>query len=324
MGQQTEKHYFGKMPLRVRDYLRDVQKELWSLGVSFNTLHNEVAPAQHEISPVFSLSNISADQNVLAMEVLESVAIRHGLVCLMHEKPFANINGSGKHNNWGLNTNTGENLFLPGKTKEQQERFIVFVTALARALDVHGDVIRTGIANSGNDHRLGAQEAPPAIISLYTGNLMEKHLKEILENDGPLEGYGSKSESLNFGTKSILEMEKNIEDRNRTAPFPFCGNRFEFRAVGSLQNIAWPLTLVNAAMTDSMSAMSDLIESGKTPKDAVKEMLGKHMRVIFNGNGYSSEWPIEAKKRGLWDLPQTVDALGAFNSEKNEKLFSTT
>jgi glutamine synthetase len=323
LGQQTEKHYFGKMPSRVRDYLRDVQSELFKLGVSFNTLHNEVAPAQHEISPIFSLTNVASDQNTMAMEVLEAVALKHGLVCLMHEKPFAGLNGSGKHNNWGLNTDTGANLFVPGKTKHEQERFMVFIATLARALDVHGDVIRTGIVSAGNDHRLGAQEAPPAIISLYTGSLMEQHLKSIV-NDGPLEGYGAKTETLDFQTNAIMNIEKNIEDRNRTAPFPFCGNRFEFRAVGSSQNIAWPLMLVNAAFTDSMSAMSDLIESGKSPKEAVKQTLKKHMRVIFNGNGYSSEWPIEAKKRGLWNLPQSVDAIGVFNSEKNQKLFEST
>eukprot|EP01080_Neovahlkampfia_damariscottae_P007957 gene7958-12424_t len=323
LDQQTEKHYFGKMNKRVRAFLREAQKEMLALDISFHTLHNEVAPSQHEISPIFTLTNKGSDQNVVAMEVLEDVAIKHGLVCLLHEKPFANINGSGKHNNWGLNTNTGANLYHPGKTDFENERFIVFVTALARALDVHGDIIRVGIANAGNDHRLGAQEAPPAIISLYTGPNMEKHLKSII-NGGDLKGYSAKTEELDFGVESVVPMNKNAEDRNRTAPFPFCGNRFEFRAVGSTQNIAWPLAMVNTAVSESLCVMADALESGKSIKDVVKETLTQHMRVIFNGNGYSSEWPIEATKRGLWNLPQTVDALAVFNSDKNQKLFEKT
>ena len=323
LDQQTEKHYFAKMNKRTRAFLRDAQKEMLKLDISFHTLHNEVAPAQHEISPIFTLTNKGTDQNVVAMEILQDVAIKHGLICLLHEKPFAGINGSGKHNNWGLNTNTGSNLFLPGKTDFENERFVVFVAALTRALDLHGDIVRVGIATAGNDHRLGAQEAPPAIISLYTGINIEKHLKAVIDG-GDLKGIATTTEELDFGTKSVVSMQKNAEDRNRTAPFPFCGNRFEFRAVGSSQNIAWPLTMVNTAMADSINVMADAIESGKSVKEVVQDVLSKHMKVIFNGNGYSSEWPIEAKKRGLWDLPQTIDALAVFNSQKNQILFEKT
>jgi glutamine synthetase len=324
LGQQTEKHYFGNMPKRVREYLRDVQKELWRLGIAEFTLHNEVAPSQYEICPIYHETNVSCDQNTLAMEVLESFALKHGLACLMHEKPFKGLNGSGKHNNWSLSTNNGDQLFSPGKTKFEQERFIVFLSCVSRALNHHGDIIRLGIANSGNDYRLGAQEAPPSIISLYTGHLLESHLKDILEKDAPLDGYGNKTELLNFGTNSILEIDRNIEDRNRTASFPLCSNRFEFRAVGSSQNIAWPLTMINTAVADSLSHLSDLIEGGKSIKNAVKEVLSENMKVVFNGNGYSKEWEQEANKRGLWNLPQTVDALDQLDSKKNQKLFEST
>eukprot|EP01080_Neovahlkampfia_damariscottae_P007829 gene7829-12303_t len=321
LGQQTEKHYFGKMPERVHDFLRDVQKELWRIGIAQFTIHNEVSPSQYEICPIYARSTLGSDQNTIAMEILHTYAIHHGLVCLLHEKPFAGINGSGKHNNWSLTTNLGDQLFSHGTTEFEQQRFIAFLSCVARAIHVHGDAIRIGISNAGNDHRLGAQEAPPAIISLYTGSLLEAHLREIIEKDSKISGYGSKKESLNFGTQSVLEMKKNIEDRNRTASFPLCANRFEFRAVGSSQNISWPLTMINATVSDSIAILCDKIEGGTSVNQSIKEMLSENMNVIFNGDGYSEEWKQEASKRKLWNLPHCIDALEQLDSPKNQELF---
>eukprot|EP01006_Ploeotia_vitrea_P016050 TRINITY_DN46519_c0_g1_i2.p1 TRINITY_DN46519_c0_g1~~TRINITY_DN46519_c0_g1_i2.p1 ORF type:complete len:777 (+),score=491.56 TRINITY_DN46519_c0_g1_i2:123-2453(+) len=320
-GQQTDGNYFGRIPLRTRAFLKDVQTKMWKLGISFHCLHNEVAPSQHEVSPIFTLTNVAADQNVVAMEVLHEVAAKHDLAVLMHEKPFAGLNGSGKHNNWGLNTDAGTNLFVPGKTVDEQRRFITLVAALARTLDLHGDLLRIGISSAGNDHRLGAQEAPPAIMSLYTGEILEAHLRKVVDG-GPLEGYGQAVSELDVGTPAVVPLgDVPVEDRNRTAPFPFCGNRFEFRAVGSDQNISFPLALLNTAMAESMGILATEIEGGKSQREAVCDMLKKHFRVIFNGDGYSKEWVEEADRRGLWHLPTTVDAVTVFDSEKNRKLF---
>lgn len=229
---------------------------------------------------------------------------------------------SGNHNNWGLNTDNGRNLYVPGKTEEDQASFIAMVAALARALHVHGDVIRTGVATAGNDHRLGAQEAPPAIISLYTGDIMEEHLKKVVDG-GPLAGYGQDKTTIDFGSRAVSPISANLEDRNRTAPFPFCGNRFEFRAVGSSQNIAYPLAILNTAVAESMAVLADAIEGGKSPRDAAADMLKEHWPVIFNGDGYSDEWPVEAEKRGLANLRNTVDAVDTLVSDKNTKLFDS-
>lgn len=321
-GQQTDFNYFNKTDPRVRAYLDDVQKEMLDAGSAMSVFHNEVAPSQYELSPIFKLTNVAADENTMCMEILEEVAARHGLVVLMHEKPFAGVNGSGKHNNWGLNTDVGDNLFVPGKTEEQQARFTACVAVLARALNVHGDIIRTGAACSGNDHRLGADEAPPAIISLYTGEGMEKHIRNVLDG-GDLHGYGMDTTLINVGSNNVSPITANMEDRNRTAPFPFCGNRFEFRAVGSTQNIAFPLAIVNTAYAESMAELSDRIEGGESVRDAVANTFRENMNVIFNGNGYSDEWPIEAEKRGLKNLRNTYEAAAEMNSDKNKKLFES-
>lgn len=321
-GQQTEANYFGRMPLRVRALMRDVQAEMWGLGISFNVMHNEVAPSQHEMSPVFTVTSRAADWNSVSLEVLQEVAYRHGMVALLHEKPFAGLNGSGKHCNWGLNTDTGANLFVPGDNAFEQQRFMTFVSALARTLNVHGDVIRIGVASESNDHRLGAQEAPPAIISLYTGANMHSHIEKIIQG-GALEGYGKESRPLDFGAKAVQTIAASKEDRNRTTPFPFCGNRFELRAVGSNFNIAWPMALLNTAMADSMAELSAKIESGASVRDAVANNFKEHNRVIFNGNNYSEEWRQEATRRGIWHLKTTPEAIAQIDSAKNVKLFAS-
>jgi len=319
-NQQTDMNYFGPMCPRVKALMEEVTAECHRVGMTMKVYHNEVAPGQHEYSPIFSLTNIANDQNQLAMQMTNDIAARHNLVVLWHEKPFAGINGSGKHNNWGLNTDSGKNLYAPGKTAESQADFAAFVAALTYAINQHGDAIRCSIATAGNDHRLGAQEAPPAIISLYTGIGMEDHLAKIKEG-GALEGYSDAGKPVNYGSNAVQTISGGGEDRNRTAPMPFCGNRFEFRAVGSSQNIAFPLFVLNTAVADGCAAISDKIEGGKSPRDAVAEVLDENWRAIFNGNGYSDEWPVEAAKRGLLNLRTTPEALATFASPKNQALF---
>jgi glutamine synthetase len=322
-GQQTELNYFNYVPPRVQAFLRETQQELLDLNVAVNTTHNEVAPGQHELSPIFTLVNVAADQNTISRRVMEDVAAKHDLAVMFHEKPFKGINGSGKHCNWGLNTTSGENLFTAGKTPEEQARFMVMMAAMVRAVDLHGDLLRVSVAHAGNDHRLGAQEAPPAIISLYTGMNMEEHIDSIIAG-GALEGYGLRSENqlLPFGTKHVLPLSRPWEDRNRTAPLPFCGNRFEFRAVGSSQNICFPMAVLNTIISDSMKHMAEQLESGKSARDVAADIFKKHRRIIFNGNGYSQEWQDEAAKRGLPNLKNTVEALATFDSPKNRALFA--
>jgi glutamine synthetase len=321
-GQQTDFNYFNRMQPRVRAYMDELTEELLTLGMPVSVFHNEVAPSQYEFSPIFKLTNVATDENTLAMEVMEDIAVRHNLAILFHEKPFGGVNGSGKHNNWGLNTDSGRNLFVPGKTEQDQASFIALVACLARALHIHGDVVRVGVATAGNDHRLGAQEAPPAIISLYTGDTMAAQLQKVVDG-GELHGYGEQNISVDFGTNNVSPLNVNLEDRNRTAPFPFCGNRFEFRAVGSTQNCGYPLAIVNAAMAESMEVLADAIEGGKSPRDAVADMLQEHWQIIFNGDGYSEEWPIEAASRGLPNLKNTVDAVETLTSSKNQQLFES-
>ena len=300
----------------------ELTEELLTLGMPVSVFHNEVAPSQYEFSPIFKLTNVATDENTLAMEVMEDLAVRHNLAILFHEKPFGGVNGSGKHNNWGLNTDSGRNLFVPGKNEQDQASFIALVACLARALHIHGDVIRVGVATAANDHRLGAQEAPPAIMSLYTGESMSQHLQKVVDG-GELHGYGQETTSLGFGSKNVSPITVPQEDRNRTAPFPFCGNRFEFRAVGSSQNCGYPLAIVNAAMAESMDVLSATIESGTSPRDAVATLLQEHWQIIFNGDGYSDEWPIEAASRGLPNLKNTVDAVETLTSSKNQQLFES-
>jgi glutamine synthetase len=267
-NQQTDMNYFGPMCPRVKALMEEMTTEMHKVGTAMKVYHNEVAPGQHEFSPIFSLTNIANDQNQLSMQLTNDIAARHGLVVLWHEKPFAGINGSGKHNNWGLNTDSGKNLYAPGKTPESQADFIAFVTALTYAVNQHGDAIRCSIATAGNDHRLGAQEAPPAIISLYTGSGMEEHLAAV-KGGGELAGYSDAGTPVSYGSNAVQTVSGGGEDRNRTAPMPFCGNRFEFRAVGSSQNIAFPLAVLNTAVADGCAAISDKIEAGKSPRDAV-------------------------------------------------------
>lgn len=324
-GQQTDQNYFSRLPPRVKAVLEDVQEELHGTGVPLMVYHAEVAPGQFEFSPIFSMTNSAADTNVLSMDVLQEVANRHDMVALFHEKPFAGLNGSGKHSNWGLNVKgTNRNLFVAGKTALHQKQFIAMVACMLRALHVHGDVIRTSVASAGNDHRLGAQEAPPAIISLYLGEILGNHIQKIIDG-GPLEGYNAEAKTIDFGSSFIEPIKVAAEDRNRTAPFPFCGNRFEFRAVGSEQHIAFPLACVQAAVSESFDILSTEIEKTGSVEGAVRAMMKDHVVAMFNGDGYSEEWQdVEAPKRGLHNMRTSVTAIQTLDSDKNKKLFSGT
>ncbi len=315
-NQEGNENYFGSPSRRSRAFFTELRHELWQLGVSVFVNHNEVAPSQLELSPIFSLSSTANDQNMLMMEVMDWLAAKHGLKVLFHEKPFAKVNGSGKHNNWGLNTDTGKNLFAPGKTEGSQTEFMVFISSLMYALHTHGDLIRAGVATPGNDHRLGAQEAPPAIISLYTGESLYNHLQSVVAG-GPLVGFSGEGQRVSFGVESMEPIRRAQDDRNRTAPFPFCGNRFEFRAVGSSQNIAQPLSFLDTAMADGLREMADMLDTGMKPRDAVATLAKRHDNVIFNGNGYSAEWQIEAKRRGLLNNRTCVDSWRDFDNKKN-------
>jgi len=282
--------------------------------------HNEVAPGQHEMSPIFSLSNASADSNVLFMQIAAEEAQKMGLAVLFHEKPFKGINGNGKHCNWSVGTDTGANFFHPGKTDSSLELYVAAIACLAYGLKEHNELIRCAVAHAGNDHRLGAQEAPPAIISLYPGVGFEEHVDKIIAG-GPLTGYDSTKKTANPGSRNTMEIPTGVEDRNRTAPFPFCGNRFEFRAVGSSQNCAMPVALCNVIMAAGMAYLSSLIERGMSVRDAVAQVYKENRQVIFTGNGYSAEWPVDAAIRGLSNLKTTPLAASTFNSDKNKKVF---
>jgi glutamine synthetase len=329
-GQQTDQNYFTRVPPRAKQVLEEVQTKLHRLGVPLMVYHSEVAPSQFEFAPIFSAVNAAADSNVLAMDVLQETAQEHGMVALFHEKPFAGLNGSGKHSNWGLNIKGDDgkadrNLFVPGKTPEHQRSFMAMTACLLRAVHRHGDLIRCSVASAGNDHRLGAQEAPPAIISLYLGKGLGDHVDKFAAGKGAMEGYGAATKVLPTGADSAQPIAVPIEDRNRTAPFPFCGNRFEFRAVGSDFHIGFPLTVVQAAMAESMNEMADELDKGRTLDEVVRETFSKHAAAVFNGNGYSKEWQeVEAVKRGLPNLRTTVDALETMCSDKNVKLMDAT
>jgi len=282
--------------------------------------HNEVAPGQHEMSPVFRVANVSCDTNVLFMEVMNREAAKMGLQVLFHEKPFAGINGSGKHANWSVGTDTGLNFFYPGKTEEGAKLFVTGIACLAYGLSQHNELVRCSVATAGNDHRLGAQEAPPAIISLYPGQGFEKYVDSVIAG-GDLLGYKAEKKKQATGCSQADPIEANVEDRNRTAPFPFCGNRFEFRAVGSSQNCNLPVMVCNAIMAAGMAHLADLIEGGLSHRDAVAKMFKENKHVVFTGNGYSGEWKQEAAKRGLPNLNTTPKALSTWNSGKNKALF---
>jgi glutamine synthetase len=321
-GQELEDHYFGNLKERIAAYMAEVDQELWKLGVLAKTKHNEVAPAQHELAPIFTTTNIATDHNQLVMETLKKVAIRHGMVCLLHEKPFAGVNGSGKHNNWSMSTNDGQNLLEPGKTPHENEQFLLFLSAVIQAVDEYSDLLRVSAANPGNDHRLGANEAPPAIVSIFLGD----QLTDILEQ---IENGGAKSSKiggeLKLGVTTLPALPKDSTDRNRTSPFAFTGNKFEFRMVPSSASIAEPNTALNTIVAEILSRIADRLEKAKDidteAQIIVTEIVRKHKRIIFNGNNYSEDWVKEAEKRGLPNIKSTVAAITALIVEKNIKVY---
>lgn len=321
-GQELEDHYYGAIKSRVSGFMKDVDEELWKLGVYAKTKHNEVAPSQHELACVYTQANIATDQNQLAMETLKSVANRHGMVCLLHEKPFETVNGSGKHDNWSLCTDYGENLLDPGANPEKNARFLLFLLAVIKGVDEYQDLLRISVASAGNDHRLGGNEAPPAIISVYVGEDMEEIMRCLEKGE---EYVAKGSSQLKTGVKALLPIQKDATDRNRTSPFAFTGNKFEFRSVGSSANIACPNFILNTIVAEELKGFADELEKAKDFDKALKELFKKtvkeHRRIIFSGNNYSEEWAKEAAKRKLCDFKTTVDALPHYKDEKNVKLF---
>ena len=324
-GQEMEDHYFGALKPRVAAYMHDLDVELWKLGIPAKTKHNEVAPAQHELAPVFDTTNVAVDHNQLTMEVMKKVADKHGLVCLLHEKPFEGINGSGKHNNWSMITDTGINILDPGKTPAENTQFLIFLTAVIKAVDEYADVLRISVASAGNDHRLGANEAPPAVVSVFLGDELTEVLKSI-ENDEYF--AGSRAVQMDIGAKVLPHFVKDNTDRNRTSPFAFTGNKFEFRMLGSEASVANPNIILNTAVAECVHQFAEQLKNVPEDKmeDAIHELIKKtiidHKRVIFNGNGYTDEWIEEAEKRGLFNLKSTPDALPQWIADKNIELFT--
>ncbi len=324
-GQEMEDHYFGALKPRVAAYMHDLDVELWKLGIPAKTKHNEVAPAQHELAPVFDTTNVAVDHNQLTMEVMKKVADKHGLVCLLHEKPFEGINGSGKHNNWSMITDTGVNILDPGKTPAENTQFLIFLTAVIKAVDEYADVLRISVASAGNDHRLGANEAPPAVVSVFLGDELTEILKSI-ENGEYF--AGSRAVQMDIGAKVLPHFVKDNTDRNRTSPFAFTGNKFEFRMLGSEASVANPNIILNTAVAECVHQFAEQLKDVPNDKmdDAIHELIRKtitdHKRVIFNGNGYTDEWIEEAKKRGLYNLKSTPDALPQWIADKNIELFT--
>ena len=324
-GQEMEDHYFGALKPRVAAYMHDLDVELWKLGIPAKTKHNEVAPAQHELAPVFDTTNVAVDHNQLTMEVMKKVADKHGLVCLLHEKPFEGINGSGKHNNWSMITDTGVNILDPGKTPAENTQFLIFLTAVIKAVDEYADVLRISVASAGNDHRLGANEAPPAVVSVFLGDELTEILKSI-ENGEYF--AGSRAVQIDIGAKVLPHFVKDNTDRNRTSPFAFTGNKFEFRMLGSEASVANPNIILNTAVAECVHQFAEQLKDVPDDKmdDAIHELIRKtitdHKRVIFNGNGYTDEWIEEAEKRGLYNLKSTPDALPQWIADKNIELFT--
>ncbi len=324
-GQEMEDHYFGALKPRVAAYMHDLDVELWKLGIPAKTKHNEVAPAQHELAPVFDTTNVAVDHNQLTMEVMKKVADKHGLVCLLHEKPFEGINGSGKHNNWSMITDAGVNILDPGKTPVENTQFLIFLTAVIKAVDEYADVLRISVASAGNDHRLGANEAPPAVVSVFLGDELTEVLKSI-ENDEYF--AGSRAVQMDIGAKVLPHFVKDNTDRNRTSPFAFTGNKFEFRMLGSEASVANPNIILNTAVAECVHQFAEQLKDVPEDKmeDAIHELIKKtiidHKRVIFNGNGYTDEWIEEATKRGLFNLKSTPDALPQWIADKNIELFT--
>lgn len=324
-GQELDDHYFGNIKERVAAFMKELDEELWKLGVPAKTKHNEVAPAQHELAPVYATTNIATDQNQLMMELMKKIAKRHGLVCLLHEKPFAGVNGSGKHNNWSLTTSDGENLLKPGKNPIKNTQFLLFLSAVIKALDIYGDMLRVTVATAGNDHRLGANEAPPAIVSMFLGNEISDVLSAVLADKTEV----SKTKGvLETGVESLPTLYKDTTDRNRTSPFAFTGNKFEFRMPGSSQSIAGINIVINASVAKILGEFADALEKSKdVEKDArklIKDTVAAHKRIIFNGNNYADEWVAEAKKRGLSNFRNTVEALPSYIEPKAVEMLTST
>ena len=322
-GQEMEDHYFGSIKPRVAAFMRELEEELWKLGVLAKTKHNEVAPAQHELAPVFTTTNIATDHNQLTMELMKSIASRHGLACLLHEKPFAGVNGSGKHNNWSLSTDTGVNLLEPGETPYENAQFLLFLTAVIQAVDEYQDLLRVSVASAGNDHRLGANEAPPAIVSMFLGD----ELTEILEAIETGAAYHDRERhQMEIGATVLPHFPKDSTDRNRTSPFAFTGNKFEFRMLGSAFSIAGPNIVLNTVVAESLREFADVLENAEDFQSElaslIRKTIGQHKRIIFNGNNYSEDWVHEAERRGLSNLKNTVEALPAFVSDKSVELFA--
>ena len=322
-GQELDDHYFGTIRERQASFMNELNMELWKLGILSKTQHNEVAPAQHEMAPIYSTANIATDHNQLVMEIMKKVARRHNLECLLHEKPFAGVNGSGKHDNWSLVTNTGENLLSPGKVPYDNKQFLLFLAAVIAAVDDNAALLRLSASNPGNDHRLGANEAPPAIISIFLGEQLEDIVEQILENGTA--SHSNKGEKMDIGVHTILPIKKDATDRNRTSPFAFTGNKFEFRMVASSMSIAGANTVLNATVADVLQAMADKLEKAddfdKTVNEIIYETLKAHRRVIFNGNGYSDEWIAEAERRGLPNVKTMVDATASLFDPKTIEMF---
>lgn len=322
-GQELEDHYFGSIKPKVAAFMNDLDMELWKLGILAKTEHNEVSPAQHELAPIFTDTNLATDHNQLTMDVMKKVADQHGLVCLLHEKPFAGVNGSGKHNNWSLSTNTGKNLLDPGHTPHQNAQFLLFLSAIIKAVDEYQDLLRVSIASAGNDHRLGANEAPPAIVSIFLGDELTAIMDAI--DTGSLYSHREKT-SMQIGVDVLPSFPKDTTDRNRTSPFAFTGNKFEFRMLGSAQSISGPNIILNTIVAEELSKFADVLENAAdftaAMNDLVKSTIRDHKRIIFNGNGYDDAWVVEAEKRGLLNLRSTPEALTTFIAEKNLDLFT--
>lgn len=323
-GQELDDHYFGAIKPRVAAFMKELNEELWKLGVLAKTEHNEVAPAQHEMAPIFSTTNIAADHNQLTMEMMQKVAKRHGMVCLLHEKPFAGVNGSGKHNNWSISTNTGTNLLEPGETPYENAQFLLFLCAVIKAVDEYQDLLRISVASAGNDHRLGANEAPPAIVSMFLGT----DLSEILEAIEKDEKYDSKQKELmRIGVHTLPKFPRDTTDRNRTSPFAFTGNKFEFRMLGSAASISCANTVLNTTVAEELKQFADVLENAEDFEtalhDLIKNTIKEHKRIIFNGDGYDESWVKEAEKRGLYNFKTTPDALAHMLDEKNVTLFTS-
>ena len=323
-GQELEDHYFGTIKDRVASYMKDLDEHMWRLGITSKTKHNEVAPSQHENAPIFAPANLATDQNQLTMELMKKLALDHDLVCLLHEKPFAGINGSGKHDNWSLSTDDGQNLLDPGRSPMKNAQFLTFLAAIIKAVDEYSDLLRLSVASPGNDHRLGANEAPPAIISIFLGEELQAVVDALVEGK---EYTGAGKQMFNVGVSSLPEFPKDSTDRNRTSPFAFTGNKFEFRMVGSALNIAGPNTILNTIVANSLTEFANELEGvsedkfNETLHDLLVNKIKDHNIVIFNGNGYGEDWPIEAEKRGLLNLKSTVDAIPCLTAQKNVDLF---